>query len=64
MIIRAVTKNSENNFSKIFQKSYFITTNDLSYYEDFTIVSLITNPKNLFDPDTGIYVTEINLLNG
>ena len=57
MIIRAVTKNSENNFSKIFQKSYFITTNDLSYYEDFTIVSLITNPKNLFDPDTGIYVT-------
>ena len=56
MIIRAVSKNA-NGFSKIFQHTYFITNNDLSYYEDFTIVSLITNEDNLFDPEKGIYVT-------
>ena len=56
MIVRAVSKNS-NGYSKIFQHTYFITTNDLSQYEDYTIVSLITNPDNLFDPEKGIYVT-------
>ena len=56
MIVRAVSKNS-NGYSKIFQHTYFITTNNLSQYEDYTIISLITNPDNLFDPEIGIYVT-------
>ena len=56
MIVRAVSKNS-NGYSKIFQHTYFITTNDLSQYEDYTIVSLITNPDNLFGSEKGIYVT-------
>ena len=56
MIVRAASKNS-NGFGKIYQHSYFIKTNDLSYYEDFTVISLITNPDNLFDPEKGIYVT-------
>ena len=56
MIVRAVSKNS-NGYSKIFQHTYFITTNNLSQYEDYTIISLITNPDNLFDPEKGIYVT-------
>ena len=56
MIVRAVSKNS-NGYSKIFQHTYFITTNNLSQYEDYTIVSLITNPDNLFGSEKGIYVT-------
>ena len=56
MVVRAVSKNS-NGYGKILQHTYFITTNDLSQYEDYTIVSLITNPDNLFGSEKGIYVT-------
>lgn len=57
MVIRAVAKNSNGEFSKIVDKTYFVTTGDLKQYEDLSIVSLVTNPDNLFDPDYGIYVT-------
>jgi len=57
MVIRAVSKNTQGEFSKIFDKTYFITTGDLKQYQDLSIVSLVTNPDNLFDPDYGIYVT-------
>ena len=56
MIIRAVTKNSFGEFSEINSKTYFITTEDLYKYQDQTVISLVTNPVNLFDPDIGIYV--------
>ena len=56
MIVRAVTKN-ENGHSKIVEKTYFITTDNLSKYKDLTVVSLVTNPENLFDAEKGIYVT-------
>ena len=57
MVIRAVAKNSQGEFTSIVDKTYFITTGDLKQYEDLTIVSLVTSPPNLFDPDYGIYVT-------
>ena len=63
MVIRAVLKNSEGIYSEIISKIYFITTKDLSQYQDLTVVSLVTNPENLFDPDTGIYVTGTQYLN-
>ena len=56
MIIRAVTKN-DKGFNKVINKSYFITTGQLAQYKEYTVISLITNPDNLFDPDKGIYVT-------
>ena len=56
MIIRAVLKN-ENGFGKIYDKTYFITTDDLIKYEDYTVISLVTNPENFFSADIGIYVT-------
>jgi hypothetical protein len=56
MVIRAVVKNN-NSYGKIFEKIYFVTTGALSNYEKYTVVSLVTNPDNLFDPDKGIYVT-------
>ena len=57
MIIRAVVKNSEGIYSEIISKTYFVTTDDLLQYQDLTVVSMVTNPENLFDPDFGIYVT-------
>ena len=57
MVIRAVAKNSEGKFSKIFDKTYFVTNGDLKQYEDLNVISLVTNPDNLFNPDYGIYVT-------
>ena len=44
MVIRAVLKNSEGIYSEIISKIYFITTKDLSQYQDLTVVSLVTNP--------------------
>ena len=56
MIIRAVAKNDQG-FSKIYSKSYFITTGLLSQYAEFIVISLVINPDDLFDPEKGIYVT-------
>ena len=56
MIVRAVTI-KDNSQSKIVDKSYFITTGNLADYQDYFIISLVTNPANLFDPEIGIYVT-------
>ena len=57
MIIRAVTKNEEGEFSEVITKTYFITNEKLYYYQDLVVISLVTNPENLFDPEIGIYVT-------
>ena len=57
MVIRAVSKNSKGEFSKIIDKTYFITNGDLKLYEELSVISLVTSPPNLFDPDYGIYVT-------
>ena len=57
MVVCAVTKNSEEIYSKIFIQTYFITTGNLELYQDYTVVSLVTSPENLFDPEKGIYVS-------
>ena len=57
MIVRAVAKNSKGNYSEVISKTYFVTTEDLYKYQDLTVLSIVTNPENLFDPDIGIYVT-------
>ena len=56
MVIRVVSKNGEK-YGKIFSKTYFITDKELSQFERFTVISLVINPENLFDPDKGIYVS-------
>ena len=56
MIVIAVTI-KDNSQSKIVEKSYFITTGNLADYQNYLIISLVTNPANLFDPEIGIYVT-------
>ena len=56
MIVRAVLK-TETGFDKIYDKTYFITTGDLVQYQSFNVISIVTDPENLFDPKIGIYVT-------
>lgn len=55
-VVRAVTKSSGGS-SKVVDKTYFITSNNLAKYQDLTVISIVTNPDNLFDPEKGIYVT-------
>ncbi len=55
MVIRAVSKN-EKNYGKVTSKTYFITDQELIKFRRYTVVSLVTNPDNLFDPEKGIYV--------
>ena len=62
MVIRAAIK-TDSGFGKVYEKSYFVTTGQLAQYKEYTVVSLVTNPDNLFDPDKGIYVTGTQYIN-
>ena len=62
MIVRAAAK-TNSGFGKIVERSYFVTTGQLAQYKEYTVVSLVTNPENLFDPDKGIYVTGTQYIN-
>lgn len=56
-VVRAVAKNSDGLYSDVVSRTYFITSGALSQYKNMTVVSLVTDPDNLFDPEKGIYVT-------
>lgn len=62
-VVRAAAKNADGLCSKVVSQTYFITSGSLSQYKDMTVVSLVTDPANLFDPDKGIYVTGTQYLN-
>jgi len=57
MVIRAVTKNSKGNYSEVVSETFFVTDKELNKYQNRTVISLVTDPDNLFSPDYGIYVT-------
>ena len=61
MVIRAFSKNEEGQ-SIIIDHIYFVTTGTLAQYKNTTIVSIVTNPENLFDPVKGIYVVGYDYL--
>lgn len=56
-VVRAAAKNANGLFSAVTDQTYFVTTGNLAQYKNGTVISLVTNPDNLFDPETGIYVT-------
>lgn len=49
-ILKAISKKENQGYSPIFYGSYFINENT-----DLPVISLISDPKNLFDADSGIY---------
>ena len=55
-IIRAVAVDAQGRVSDIVSKTYFVGKTNAGYYPKMKVVSLVTDPKNLFDYDTGIYV--------
>lgn len=56
MIVRAVTQDADGNLSDIITKTYFIGYTDSDFITDMRVISLVTDPDNLFDYETGIYV--------
>ena len=57
-IVRAASKASDGSFSRVISKTYFIMDDEkLKYYSEIPVISIVTDPDNLFDKDKGIYVT-------
>lgn len=54
IIVRAVVKDEAGNYGETVTGSYFVGR-DEDYYQDMKVISLVTNPYNLFDADKGIY---------
>ena len=56
-IVRAVSKSEDGTFGRVVTKTYFVMSDEkLAYYSNIPVVSLVTDPANLFDKDKGIYV--------
>jgi hypothetical protein len=54
-VIRAVAVDSEGRASEYITKTYLIGKTNSGYYKNMKVVSLVTDPDNLFDRDKGIY---------
>lgn len=55
-VVRAISINEqEETVSEIVSKVYFVGYDQKKEYEDFPIISIVTDPDNLFDPVYGIY---------
>lgn len=56
MVVRAMAVDSLGNRSQTVTCSYFVGT-DPAQWDGCNIISVVTDPDNLFDPGSGIYVT-------
>lgn len=55
-IIRTVAKLPDGTLTHVVSGTYFVGINRQKIYKDVPVVSLITDPENLFDYEKGIYV--------
>jgi len=57
-VIRAVAKypNKNNTFSEVVSKTYWVGMNRKKLYGNLPMISLMTDPTNLFDYEKGIYI--------
>ena len=55
-IIRAVAVDPQGRVSDVITRTYFVGKTNSGYYKDMKVVSLVTDPDNLFNYETGIYV--------
>ena len=55
-IISAVAIDSEGNRSNVVTNAYFVGFQDYPDYQNISIMSIVTDPYDLFDKDDGIYV--------
>ena len=59
-VIKAATFNQGLRTSNIYTKIIFVSSNIDSNNNDLDIISIVSNPENLFSHDSGIYVPGIN----
>ena len=56
-VVRAAVKLADGSFGTVITKTYIVMDQSkLQYYKNIPVVSLVTDPSNLFDKDKGIYV--------
>ena len=56
-VVRAVSKSADGTYSPVVTATYFVMPQDkIDFYSQIPVVSLVTDPANLFDKDKGIYV--------
>lgn len=55
-VVRAAYRDADGNFGEVKTESYFVGYDTKKGYGDMNVVSVVTDPENLFDYDTGIYV--------
>ena len=56
-VVRAVCIDKHGNKSDVTTASYFVGFGDRAAYDEIPILSIVTDPYNLFDSEDGIYVT-------
>ena len=56
MVVRAAAYDEAGNLSEIVTKTYFIGYEQSNYLMKIPVISLVTDPDNLFNEETGIYV--------
>ncbi len=54
-VVRAISVDKDGNTSPIVNSTYFVGENFTNKYKDYSVISLITDPENLFDYEKGIY---------
>ncbi|WP_295069282.1 CotH kinase family protein [Ruminococcus sp.] len=56
MIVRAIAEDTNGNISPIVSNTYFVGYSENDYTRNMRVISLVTDPDNLFDYEKGIYV--------
>lgn len=54
-IVRAAYLDADGNFSEVETGNFFVGYQDKAGYDGLNIISIVTEPDNLFDPEDGIY---------
>ena len=55
-VVRAAAVDAQGRTSDIITKTYFIGSTNVDKYKNMKVISLVTDPDNLFDYEKGIYV--------
>ena len=56
-VVRAIAVDSQGRASSVVTKTYFVGSTNVDKYKNMKVISLVTDPDNLFDYEKGIYVT-------
>lgn len=55
-VVRGVYRDADGNLSDIKTEVYFVDYDKKAGYDNLNVISIVTDPENLFDYESGIYV--------